>query len=151
MTPIESSAVQPQDKSWMRPQPLDGGHGTFLDVADPAIVLTAWKNAEDGDGTILRFLDLGGAPRSVTVNVPLVRLSAVVRTDAVERDLGALPKSGEHGFSFPITPHEIVTVRLRGAPVHPPRDPGNMKNGDGLHSLFGLVPAAVPTFAKVGE
>lgn len=150
MTPLEHSVVQPQDKSWMRPQPLSGQTGTFLETDDSSLVVTAWKTAEDGDGTILRFLDLGGAARTVAVKVPLLRLSGVQLTDAVERDLSPLVREGEHGFSFPIKPREIVTVRLRGAPVHPPRDPRDSRDEGGLSAPFGAVPA-VATSVVAGK
>jgi alpha-mannosidase len=75
-------------------------------------MLQTWKPAEDGNGSILRFVDLGGAERAVTVRTPFVHLAQVWQTDAVERGQTALPVEGHNQFRFNIQPHEIVTVRV---------------------------------------
>ena len=62
--------------------------------------------------TILRFLDLGGATRTITVETPLWQLQQVWQTDAVERDQAQLSLPGAHQFQFTVHPHEIVAVRL---------------------------------------
>jgi alpha-mannosidase len=113
-TPLESDEVTRQDKALNLPRRLDGAQGSFLDVQDQDLLVESWKSAENGVGTILRFLDLGGAERTITVRTPLLDLSSVVQTDSVERDQQALPLSGTHGFSFTVHPHEIVTVRMVG-------------------------------------
>ncbi|HVB55841.1 MAG TPA: glycosyl hydrolase-related protein, partial [Candidatus Acidoferrales bacterium] len=94
------------------PGPLNGTQASFLKVNDPDLVLDTWKPAEDGKGTILRFLDLGGATRTVTAQTPLLQLQQAWRTDAVERNQAPLSLSGTHGFQFTVHPHEIVTVRI---------------------------------------
>jgi len=112
VTPLEVDEVRAQEKSWVRARPLDGKQGSFLTVDDPSVVLQAWKPAEDGRGTILRFLDLGGPSRTVAVGFPLAPVSQVWRTDAVERDLGKLAAAGSHGLRFDLHPHEMVTLRV---------------------------------------
>jgi alpha-mannosidase len=135
ITPLETDIVTPQDKSRILPEhngtlqypamaaqnglasyvePLDGKQGSFINVEDPDLLLETWKAAEDGRGTILRFLDLGGAERTVTVQTPLLCLSGAWKTDAVERDQTALPLVQDKGFTFVVHPHEIVTVRVTG-------------------------------------
>ena len=114
MTPLEKDEVTSQDKALNKPGPLNGAQASFLTVDDPALVLDTWKPAEDGKGTILRFLDLGGATRTVTVQTPLLQLRQAWRTDAVERNQKPLSLLGSKGFKFIIHPHEIVTVRLIG-------------------------------------
>ena len=112
MTPLEKDEITTQDKALDTPGPLDGKQASFLRADDPNLVLTAWKPAEDGHGTILRFLDLGGATRTVTVEAPMLQLQQAWQTDAVERDQSQLTLSGAHQFQFTVHPHEIVTVRL---------------------------------------
>ncbi len=112
MTPLEKDEITTQDKALNTPGPLDGKQTSFLRANDPDLVLTTWKPAEDGHGTILRFLDLGGASRTVTVDTPLWQLQQAWQTDAVERDQSQLSLSGAHQFQFTVHPHEIVTVRL---------------------------------------
>ena len=36
------------------------------------VALVTWKLAEDGDGTILRFLELAGKPAEVNAETPLL-------------------------------------------------------------------------------
>ena len=133
ITPLESDIVTTQDKALGLPaanqanssiqapdraaernpsEGLDGKQGSFLDVQDPNVMLETWKPAEDGNGTILRFVDLGGMERTVTVRTPFVHLGQVWQSDAVERGQAALPVEGRNQFRFTIQPHEIVTVRV---------------------------------------
>jgi alpha-mannosidase len=112
MTPLEEDEITTQDKALDTPGPLDGKLASFLRANDPDLVLTTWKPAEDGHGTILRFLDLGGATRNVSVEIPLLQLQQAWQTDAVERDQSQLSLAGTHQFQFTVHPHEIVTVRL---------------------------------------
>ena len=137
ITPLETDVVSSQDKALAPPaqdqssntaQPaatpvvthsslnLDGKQDSFLEVSDPNVLLETWKPAEDGNGTILRFLDFGGAERTVTVRTKYLRLEHVWQTDAVERGQTALPLVGENEFRFTVHPHEIVTVRAAELP-----------------------------------
>jgi alpha-mannosidase len=81
-------------------------------VQDPHLLLETWKPAEDGNGTILRFLDFGGTTRDVTVQCPLLQIEGVWQTDAVERNGQQLSLAGSGGFQFTIHPHEILTIRV---------------------------------------
>jgi alpha-mannosidase len=133
ITPLEADTVTPQDKA-LTPttatsaggtaqapsmeavgkfsMSLDGKQQSLLNVEDANVLLETWKPAEDGNGTILRFLDLGGTERRVAVRTPGLHLESVTQTDAVERGQTAVPMTGSDQFSFTIHPHEIVTLRL---------------------------------------
>ncbi|MHB1675322.1 MAG: glycoside hydrolase family 38 N-terminal domain-containing protein [Acidobacteriaceae bacterium] len=115
MTPLEKDEITSQDKALNTPGSLNGRQASFLHANDPSLVLTTWKPAEDGRGTILRFLDLGGATRTVSIETPLLPLQQAWRTDSVERDQSQLSLAGPHQFQFTVHPHEIVTVRLIAA------------------------------------
>jgi alpha-mannosidase len=117
MTPLEPDEVTTQDRASKSPRPLDGKQESFLDVEDPNLLLETWKPAEDGNGTILRFLDFGGTTRTVTVQTPLVHLKQVWQTDAVERNELPLSLAGTDRFQFTVHPNEIVTVRIFGEHV----------------------------------
>jgi alpha-mannosidase len=111
-TPLESDVVTNQDKA-VAPKPAEASRqASYLELNDPAMLVEDWKPAEDGNGTILRLLDLGGAERQVTIQLPIVALARAVQTDAVERDQHDLPLAGRHGVSVTVHPHEIVTIRL---------------------------------------
>lgn len=116
-TPLEEDEIRSQDKALDLPRPLDGKSGSFVTVDDPAVLLETWKPAEDGNGTILRLLDLGGAERSITVSTPLLTIDKAVETDALERDKDPLELAGEHSFRVTVHPHEILTLRVVGRSV----------------------------------
>ena len=111
MTPLECDEVTRQDKASGFPEKPEGEQSSFLQVADDNLLLEAWKPAEDGNGTILRFLDLGGDARSVTLTSPVLKWKEAFQTDAVERDQARLPIRDSHSFKIIVHPHEIVTVR----------------------------------------
>jgi len=139
ITPLEANIVTTQDKALSAAQEsgnsnnqasaiadqmigvsgasciLDPKAQSFLTVDDPNLLFETWKSAEDGNGTILRFLDLGGDQRTVTVHVPLLHLEEAWQTNAVEKDEEKLSLSGDDAFSFTIHPHEIASIRIRGA------------------------------------
>ena len=122
-TPLEEDEIRSQDKALNLPRPLDGEQGSFLTVDDPDLLLDTWKPAEDGNGTILRFLDLGGAARTVTVSTPLLTIDKAIETDAVERNVKPLDQTGPHMFRLPVRPHQVVTVRVLGTPMlHAPAE-----------------------------
>ena len=113
MTPPETDQITSQDKALDTPRPLDGAQGSFVQVNQPNVVLVTWKEAEDGKGTVLRFLETGGQASTVDVQTPLVDVKSAWSSDAMERKQTALATSA-HGFSFPVKPYQIVTVRLEG-------------------------------------
>ena len=122
-TPLEEDQITSQDKALDLPRPLDGNQGSLLSVNDPDLLLDTWKPAEDGNGTVLRLIDLGGAARSVTISTPLLAISKVMITDAVERDLQPIDLSDSHSFKVWVKPHAIVTVRIIGKPqLNPPTE-----------------------------
>jgi alpha-mannosidase len=59
-TPLEQDQIRSQDKALDLPRPLNGNEASFLTIDDPDLLLDTWKPPEDGKGTILRFIDLGG-------------------------------------------------------------------------------------------
>ena len=112
MTPLEVSEVTPSDKAVEIKRPLDGESGSFLSADDPALFLQTWKLAEDGRGTILRFLDLGGMPRKVRVVLPQTSVEHAYITDALERDLDPMTLSDPHTMELDVKPHAIITIRI---------------------------------------
>jgi alpha-mannosidase len=91
---------------------LDGKQQHFLEVEDPNVLLETWKPAEDGNGTVMRFLDFGGTERTVTVRIPNLNLDHAWQTDAVERGQTALSIASDGQFQFTMHLHEIVTIRV---------------------------------------
>lgn len=116
-TPLEEDQITSQDKALNLPRPLNGDEGSFLTVSDPDVLVDTWKPAEDGQGTILRLIDLGGTARTVAVSTPLLAIEKVTLTDAVERDIQPITPDGPHSFRVAVRPHGIVTVRIVGKPL----------------------------------
>ena len=115
VTPLEHDQIRTQDKAVDRLEPLPGGESSFLSVSDPDVLVDTWKPAEDGHGTILRLIDLGGAERTIAIETRRLHLTQVVRTDAVERDGENIAVDTPHTFRVEIRPHQILTLRLLGA------------------------------------
>ena len=114
MSPLEVDQITSQDKAINSPRPLDSVQGSFLRVDQPNVVLETWKMAEDGEGTILRFLEVAGKEGWVDVQTPLLDVKSAWMSDALERNQSALSVS-PHGLRFSVRPYQIVTVRLEGA------------------------------------
>ena len=113
MSPLELDQITSADKAINSPRPLAAAQGSFLHVDQPNVALVTWKLAEDGDGTVMRFLEVAGESAEVSVEAPLFEVKAAWRADALERNQGPLATS-PHGFKFPVKPFQIVTVRVEG-------------------------------------
>jgi hypothetical protein len=113
-TPLEENEITSQDKAVDLPQPLDGKESSFLKIDDSNVLLETWKPAEDGDGTILRLLDLGGPARKISIATPLVAFEQVFEADAVERNQKPLLLQDSKSFEIEVHPHEIITIRIKG-------------------------------------
>lgn len=114
VTPMEVDHITSQDKALNTPRPLEGAQGSFVQVDKPNVALVTWKIAEDGDGTVLRFLQVGGEASTVDVQIPRVDVRSAWASDALERKESALETSA-HSFRFSVKPYQIVTVRLDGS------------------------------------
>jgi alpha-mannosidase len=114
MTPLETDRITPQDKALDTPRPLDGAKGSFVQVDQANVVLVTWKEAEDGKGTVLRFVETGGKTATVNVQIPHLDVKAAWSSDAMERAQAPLATSA-HSISFSVKPFQIVTVRVEGA------------------------------------
>jgi alpha-mannosidase len=123
MTPLEEDEITTQDKALDLHRSLDGKQASFLTINDPDLLLDTWKPAEDGDGSILRFIDLGGAARNTMVTTPLLAINDIFETDAVERNQKRLPVEASKRFQIEVHPHEILTIRLVGEELLPGASP----------------------------
>jgi alpha-mannosidase len=113
MSPLEVNEIKTQDKAINPARPLEAARSSFLTVDQPNVVLVTWKFAEDGQGSVLRFLEVAGQPGAVNVKLPLLNVQSAWRCNAVEENQESLPVS-PHTLQFSVTPHQIVTVRVLG-------------------------------------
>jgi alpha-mannosidase len=112
-TPAEVDWITQEDKAVNSPRALAATQLSFVQVSRPNVVLLTWKLAENGDETVMRFLETGGLASTVEVEAPYLDVKSASRSDALERKQSALATT-EHGFGFSIKPFEIVTVCISG-------------------------------------
>ncbi len=85
--------------------------GQFLHVDGKDIVLLTLKQAEDGDGYIMRLMETSGSESDVTIRPGLLTIANPWLVDNVERPIRALTL--DHGqVKLTLRPREIVTIRF---------------------------------------
>lgn len=67
--------------------------------------------AEDGNGAIVRLLEIGGQSAMARLTFPLFHLRKVWKTNAVEQNESQLNVEG-NSVEVPVEAHEIVTLRV---------------------------------------
>ncbi|MBZ5562384.1 MAG: hypothetical protein LAP13_08175 [Acidobacteriia bacterium] len=111
MTPLEVNQVISNDKFGNPERPLSPAPARFLEVTETNVVVENWKSAEDGQGTIVRLLEVGGRAAEAHLLFPQLRIEEAWLANASEENREKLPVSG-NSVTIRIQPHEIVTVRL---------------------------------------
>lgn len=114
MTPLEAGALISNDKFDNPARPLSPAPTSFLEVDAPNVALENWKSAEDGQGTIVRLLEIGGETATGHLRFPLFDLKQAWLANAAEENQREIPVSG-HSLEVPIRPHEVVTIRIVAA------------------------------------
>jgi alpha-mannosidase len=113
MTPLESDPVP----SSFTPSPIVAA--SFLKLDNPNVVLSTWKRAESGDGSILRLTEIAGRPETANLSLPhlqLLRAQQCSLIEVCEQNLTV-----DHGsLKLELKPYEIVTVHLETQPEKTP-------------------------------
>jgi hypothetical protein len=112
-TPLERTLVKSQDQTYPARKTLPAARSSLLNVDNPSVLLSAWKPAEEGAGTVMRFIELGGARTQVSVGGPLLNDATVSACNAVE-ECGR-PMAGAKRSGFSIGPRQIYTVKVSPA------------------------------------
>jgi hypothetical protein len=112
-TPLERTLVKSQDQTYPAKKSLPAAQSSLLSVDNPSVLLSAWKQAEDGRGTVMRFIELGGARSEIKVGGPLLKGFSGEVCNAVE-ECGRALTGGPEELRFRIAPRQIFTLR-----VHP--------------------------------
>ena len=113
-TPLERTLVKSQDQTYPAKKTLPAAQSSFLSVENPSVLLSAWKPAEDGGGTVMRFIELAGARGGVTIGGPLAGGARGQACNAVE-ECGRAVGGGPGGLRFEIGPRQIYTLRVSPA------------------------------------
>lgn len=117
MTHLESDPVQASTSNGMLPR----NFASFLSMDHPEVVLTTWKLAEDGDGSILRLEDTSGKASTVRIGSPLLRIKRAWLCNALEDKKSELPVTSDV-IHVPVPAFGIVTLRIETQPR--PDNPG---------------------------
>jgi alpha-mannosidase len=118
MTPLEVDQVIDQDKVGNPPRPLEPGALSFLQVDGPNVIVEAWKTAEDGNGTVLRLLEVGGKESAAKLHFPLLHVDKAWLCNAMEENQKELSTDGA-SLEISLRPHQIVTLRIRAVLQRP--------------------------------
>jgi alpha-mannosidase len=113
-TPLERTLVKSQDQTYPAKKSLPASQSSFLGVDNPSVLLSTWKQSEDGVGTVMRFIELSGKPGGMAVGSPLLDNSAAVGCDAVE-ECDVPVRGGAGGLKFEVGPRQIFTLWVNGA------------------------------------
>ena len=118
MTPLETDEIKYEDRAVNSPAPLDPVKGGFVDVDSPGLVLVAWKQAEDRNGYIMRFLEVAGRSATAAVRLPHFRMQSAWLCNAMEESQQELEVS-QGRLSLAVKPYQIMTVRVQGGSTLP--------------------------------
>ncbi|MFN0167726.1 MAG: polysaccharide lyase family protein [Bryobacteraceae bacterium] len=85
--------------------------GRFLALDSAHAAITAFKQAEDGNGYIVRVRETAGEDGPVSLELPAFPLAAAFLTNGVEENSRPLPIRGNK-VEFALKAHTFVTIRL---------------------------------------
>jgi alpha-mannosidase len=97
---------QPAEPSASKKQPL----ASFIAVSRPNIIIETIKQAEDGNGVIVRLYECQRQRGSVTLSTGFA-LAGAWRTNLLEQNEQEIAVDGQQ-ITFSVRPYEIVTLRL---------------------------------------
>jgi alpha-mannosidase len=103
--------IENQDKTGTSSEPLPAEGASFLHIDNPDVLLTTWKLAENGEGTILRLEEIAGKEEHVALHFSSVTIRSARLCDAMEDDLTNLPAK-DQSIQITMKSHEVVTIRL---------------------------------------
>jgi alpha-mannosidase len=111
LTPLERDGLAASEDV----SSLPNQEASLLQIANPGVTLLTWKRAEDDDGTILRLQDTMGEASEVRIHSQYLTFEHAWLCDLLEENQSEL-KTEESDLSVPITPFQVLTLRLRTAP-----------------------------------
>jgi alpha-mannosidase len=113
MTPLESDFAGPS----LPAHTLNKVSASFLHVSPDSAVVTDWKLAEDGDGSILRLEETAGKSEPVTVQSSYLAIQHAWLCNVLEQKQEELPVE-EDAIHLTLPPYGIVTLRMETKPMH---------------------------------
>jgi alpha-mannosidase len=113
MTPLEADALPAASGV------ASASSGSFLTIENPNVVVSTWKLAEDGKGSIVRLVENAGVPETVHLRSDYLYLNHAWRCSLLEQCDQVLPVE-KNALTVPMKPFEILTLRLDTSPEKKP-------------------------------
>lgn len=108
LTPLERDDVGASNE----PSSLPATQASLLQIDSPAATLLTWKQAEDGDGAILRLQESFGEATTAHLRSDYFTFDRAWLCSAVEDNESELPAAAGD-LSVALKPFQVVTVRVR--------------------------------------
>jgi len=86
---------------------------SFCEVDKPNVLLLTLKQAEDGEGLIVRLIEIEGKNTDVKVTLPFFTIVRAYRTNLVEENERIL-SAKKHEIKVPVKAFDIATIRVQG-------------------------------------
>ena len=113
LRPTEVNYVVSQDKEGDPPRPLPPTGQGFVEITGQDVALVTWKEAEDGNGMILRLQETAGKPDNEALHFTRWNIGAAHLCSGVEDDMRDLPVQN-NTIAFSLKPFEVLTLRVAG-------------------------------------
>jgi alpha-mannosidase len=101
----------------MSPSPVHSA--SFLALDNANVVLSTWKRAEDGHGSILRLTEIAGSPETLRLSTPHLQMERAWQCSLLEECMQELPVR-DGSVVTKLKPFEILTLRLETQPEKMP-------------------------------
>jgi alpha-mannosidase len=92
--------------------PLTAGTMSFCSIDKPNVLLTALKQAEDGDGIIIRLIETQGRETTASVTLPHLAIAEAIMTNLVEENKGQAMFT-KHEIKVSLPAFGIAAVRIK--------------------------------------
>ena len=109
LTPLEHDSIA--GSLGLEPSLLPATSASLLDIGSPNVTLLTWKQAEDGDGSILRLQEHSGKETDVPIASAYLKFERVTQTDLLERNQSSIA-TNDGRFSITLHPYQVVTLRV---------------------------------------
>ena len=111
LTPLERDDVSASTDASALPVP----ETSVIEIDNPGVTLLTWKQAEDGDGTILRLQESAGKSGEVGIQSRFLRFAKAWSCNLLEVSQSELPVQSD-GIHVVIKPFQVLTLRVRTTP-----------------------------------
>jgi len=108
MTPLEAD----QAYAAFFPGALPATQGAILQIDSRNVALSTWKRAEDGQGTILRLVEISGKEQTVHITSPYLKIGEAWNCSVLE-EKGSPVYVSKSAINLTLRPFEIKTIRLQ--------------------------------------